>query len=223
MKTHPHLAYAFSKRLLDLAVASGMLIALSPVIAVTAILVRIYMGSPVIFRHPRPGLRETIFVCLKFRTMTGKKDESGALLPDAQRLTGFGRFLRSTSLDELPQLWSVLKGDMSLVGPRPLEIRYLPRYTAEQNRRHSVKPGITGWAQVNGRNAIDWDRRLSLDIWYVDHRSLTVDLKILALTLSKVLTRAGVARPGQVSCDEFWGTETQANHAELTAPIKQYQ
>lgn len=216
----PSRTYVVAKRALDIAVAGFLLIVLSPVIAVTAVLVRIYMGSPVVFRHPRPGLREAVFVCLKFRTMTTQKDAMGELLPDAQRLTAFGRFLRSTSLDELPQLWSVLKGSMSLVGPRPLEIRYLPRYTAEQNRRHSVKPGITGWAQVNGRNAIDWDYRLSLDVWYVDHQSLMLDFKILVLTFSKVLLRSDVARPGQVSCDEFWGTEGKLQDAKLSLPLK---
>jgi sugar transferase EpsL len=198
--------YRIAKRALDVAVAALMLALFAPVMAMTAILVRIFMGSPVIFRHPRPGLHEEVFDCLKLRTMTTERDESGELLPDLDRLTSFGRFLRRTSLDELPQLWTVLTGEMSLVGPRPLEIRYVPRYTAEQNRRHLVKPGITGWAQVNGRNSIDWDRRLALDVWYVDHCSFSLDLKILALTFWKVITAAGVARPGQVSCDEFWGT-----------------
>ena len=181
---------------------------------VTALLVRRVLGRPVIFRHPRPGQGERVFCCLKFRTMTDCRDAAGELLPDSKRLTPFGRFLRSTSLDELPQLWSVLKGEMSLVGPRPLEVRYLPRYTDQQNRRHLVKPGITGWAQVNGRNAIDWDRRLALDIWYVDHCGLALDLKILLLTVGKVLSASGVARPGQVSCDEFMGTAAPVSVSE---------
>ena len=153
-----------------------------------------------------------MFECLKFRTMTDARGVDGALLSERLRLTTFGKFLRSTSLDELPQLLTVLSGEMSLVGPRPLEVRYVPRYTTEQSRRHSVKPGITGWAQVNGRNAIDWDRGLALDIWYVENCSFSLDLKILALTLWKVITAAGVATPGQVSCEEFMGT------AASTAP-----
>ncbi len=198
--------YSVSKRLLDLVVAGVALLVFAPLIALTALLVRIYMGSPVIFRHPRPGLNEVVFTCLKFRTMTNKRDANGELLPDLQRLTAFGRFLRRTSLDELPQLWSVLKGEMSLVGPRPLEVRYLDRYTPEQRRRQLAKPGITGWAQVNGRNALDWDERLALDVWYVDHCHLALDIKILFMTVGKVLSGSDVARPGQASCDEFWGT-----------------
>lgn len=209
-KSHDRVIYRSTKRFLDLAIAGVMLVVLAPVMVVTAILVRCFMGRPVIFRHPRPGLDENIFDCLKFRTMTNACDAGGALLPDMHRLTAFGKFLRSTSLDEVPQLITVMSGEMSLVGPRPLEVRYLPRYTGEQNRRHSVKPGITGWAQVNGRNAIDWERRLALDVWYVEHCSLALDLKILALTVWKVVTAAGVARAGQVSCDEFFGTASAA-------------
>jgi lipopolysaccharide/colanic/teichoic acid biosynthesis glycosyltransferase len=210
MPHEPSQLYLFAKRVLDISVAAIMLIVFAPIIAATALLVRVFMGSPIVFPHPRPGLRGKVFTCLKFRTMTGERDRQGELLPDAERLKPFGRFLRSTSLDELPQLWNVLTGEMSLVGPRPLEVRYVPRYTARQNRRHEAKPGITGWAQVNGRNAIDWDRRLELDVWYVDHRRLSLDLKILLLTFWKVVTAAGVARPGQVSCDEFWGTAGSA-------------
>ncbi len=198
--------YRIAKRSLDVSVAAGMLLVLAPVIAVTAILVRVFMGRPVVFRHPRPGLNDKVFECLKFRTMTNARDARGNLLPEKLRLTAFGKFLRSTSLDEIPQLLTVLSGEMSLVGPRPLEVRYLARYTPEENRRHSVKPGITGWAQVNGRNAIDWDRRLAFDVWYVDNCSFSLDLKILALTFWKVVTAAGVAKPGQVSCEEFMGT-----------------
>jgi len=213
MSPQSHTIYRVSKRLLDVAIAGSMLIVFSPVMLLTALLVKIFLGSPVIFRHPRPGLNERVFECLKFRTMTNGKGPDGELLPDMQRLTPFGKFLRRTSLDELPQLLTVLTGEMSLVGPRPLEIRYVPRYTAVQNRRHEVKPGITGWAQVNGRNAIDWDRRLALDVWYVDHCSLGLDLKILGLTFWKVLAGSDVARPGQVSCDEFWGTSQPISHA----------
>ena len=202
--------YALAKRCLDLAVAGTALVVLSPVMAVVAVAVRRQMGSPVIFRHPRPGLNEKTFPCLKFRTMTNETDAHGKLLPDMQRLTNFGRFLRQTSLDELPQLWSVVAGDMSLVGPRPLEIRYLARYSPEQRRRQTAMPGITGWSQVNGRNAIDWDRKLALDIWYVDNRGLWLDLKILLLTVSKVLSGSGVARAGQVSMDEFFGAAAPA-------------
>ncbi|MBY0508259.1 MAG: sugar transferase [Bryobacteraceae bacterium] len=201
-----------AKRALDIVVSASMLVVFAPVMLVTAVCVRVFLGSPVLFRHPRPGLHEAVFCCLKFRTMTDGRDSQGELLPDMERLTSFGRFLRATSLDELPQLWTVLMGDMSLVGPRPLEVRYLPRYTAEQNRRHLVRPGITGWAQVNGRNALDWDQRFLLDVWYVDHCSFALDLKILWLTVGRVLSASGVARPGQVSCDEFWGT-AQSNQS----------
>lgn len=202
--------YRFLKRTLDVAVAGSMLLIVSPVMAVVAILVLIKLGSPVIFRHPRPGLHEVTFYCLKFRTMTNERDSNDCLLSDAERLTPFGKFLRRFSLDELPQLWSVLVGDMSLVGPRPLQIVYLPRYSAEQRRRHSVPPGITGLAQVNGRNDIEWDRRLALDVWYVEHCSLPLDLKILLLTFWKVVTAAGVAKPGHVSTEEFMGTTQPA-------------
>jgi sugar transferase EpsL len=198
--------YLVIKRAIDAVLAGVALIVLTPLIALVAVSVRVFLGSPVVFRQPRPGLREEIFECLKFRTMTDARDEKGDLLPDAQRLPAFGVFLRRTSLDELPQLWSVLKGDMSLVGPRPLMVRYLPRYSAEQARRHLVRPGITGWAQVNGRNAIDWDRKLALDTWYVDNYSPSLDLKILVMTVRIVITAAGVSRSGQVSMEEFLGS-----------------
>ena len=224
MRSEMSSTYRIAKRFLDVSIAAGMLLVLAPVIALTAILVRVFMGRPVVFRHPRPGLNEKVFECLKFRTMTNARDALGSLLSENLRLTAFGRFVRSTSLDELPQLLSVLSGEMSLVGPRPLEVRYLARYTAEQNRRHSVKPGITGWAQVNGRNAIAWDRRLALDVWYVDNCSFGLDLKILALTFWKVVTAAGVAKPGQVSCEEFMGSAARSTStgigtgaSELTA------
>ena len=219
MRKEMPISYRVAKRSLDLSVAAGMLLVLAPVIAFTAMLVRVFMGRPVVFRHARPGRGEKVFECLKFRTMTNARDAQGSLLPDRLRLTAFGKFLRSTSLDELPQLLTVLSGEMSLVGPRPLEVRYLPRYTPYQNRRHSVKPGITGWAQVNGRNSIDWDQRLALDVWYVENCSVSLDLKILALTCWRVATAAGVAKPGQVSCEEFMGTaaSTASNHVAAAA------
>jgi sugar transferase EpsL len=170
-----------------------------------ALLVRLVRGSPVLFRQARPGYLGRPFEILKFRTMTGVRDASGALLPDAERLTWLGRFLRSTSLDELPALINVLRGDMSLVGPRPLLMQYLERYTPEQMRRHEVKPGITGWAQVNGRNAITWDQKFSLDVWYVDNQSFWLDLKIIGLTIWKILTREGISQPGQATAQEFMG------------------
>lgn len=201
----PALLYPMAKRAMDVSVALVALILLAPLIALVALLVRLALGSPVVFRQPRPGLNARIFDCLKFRTMTDKRDGAGELLPDAERIGAFGRALRRTSLDELPQLWNILTGDMSLVGPRPLMVRYLPRYSPEQRRRHLVRPGITGWAQVNGRNTIDWDRKLALDIWYVENRSLMLDLKILAMTFWIVVTAVGVSRPGQVSMEEFLG------------------
>ena len=198
--------YSFTKRALDILISASALLVLAPVMAIVAILVRWKLGSPVIFRHPRPGYQEKTFDCIKFRSMTNQRNAQGQLLKEELRLTTFGKMLRGASLDELPQLWSVLKGDMSLVGPRPLEIRYLPRYSAEQRRRHSVPPGITGWAQVNGRNEISWARKLSLDVWYVDHRSLSLDLKILVLTFWTVVTAAGIAKEGHASMEEFFGT-----------------
>ena len=211
--------YSFTKRALDILISASALLVLAPVMAIVAILVRWKLGSPVIFRHPRPGYQEKTFDCIKFRSMTNQRNAQGQLLKEELRLTTFGKMLRGASLDELPQLWSVLKGDMSLVGPRPLEIRYLPRYSAEQRRRHSVPPGITGWAQVNGRNEISWARKLSLDVWYVDHRSLSLDLKILVLTFWTVVTAAGIAKEGHASMEEFFGTP--ADHGLPTRkPIK---
>lgn len=164
------------------------------------------MGTPVLFRQKRPGLGGRVFTVRKFRTMREAMGADGKPLPDSERLTSLGRFLRASSLDELPQLWSVVTGEMSLVGPRPLLVQYLDRYTPEQARRHEVKPGITGWAQVNGRNAVDWDRRLEMDVWYVDHWSLLLDLKILWMTVRKVLTRDGVTAPGEATVSEFQGS-----------------
>jgi len=194
------------KRLFDLALTVPALVLLSPVLVVLSLLVRLKLGSPVLFRQIRPGLNEKPFNMLKFRTMTNARDKDGNLLPDEQRLTRFGRFLRSTSLDELPKVLNVLKGDMSLVGPRPLLTQYLDRYTPEQARRHEVKPGITGWAQVNGRNAITWEEKFKLDVWYVDNWSLWLDIKIIAMTIWKILKREGISQPGQATMEEFKGS-----------------
>ncbi|RKH27572.1 sugar transferase [Corallococcus praedator] len=194
------------KRLIDLMVAGGGLVCLSPVLAATALFVRATMGGPVFFRQQRPGLGGRLFTVLKFRSMLEATDADGNELPDEQRLTWAGRLLRSTSLDELPQLWNVLKGDMSLVGPRPLLVEYLPRYSAEQARRHDVLPGVTGWAQINGRNALGWNERFQLDVWYVDHWSLALDLKVLALTLLRVVQRQGISFVSEATMNKFTGT-----------------
>jgi sugar transferase EpsL len=196
----------FGKRLLDLALTAAALILLSPVIAAVALLVRLKLGSPVLFRQQRPGLGGTPFMMLKFRTMTGVRDTDGKLLPDEQRITTFGKMLRRTSLDELPELINVLKGDMSLVGPRPLLVDYLDRYTPEQMRRHDALPGITGLAQVKGRNNLTWEEKFGYDIWYVDHRSLLLDLKILAMTVGTVFSAKGISAPSYVSAPEFRGS-----------------
>ena len=202
----------FGKRLLDLCITVPSLIVFAPVLGVLALLVRVKLGSPILFRQIRPGLHAQPFTMIKFRTMIDKRDTHGRLLPDKDRLTPFGQFLRTTSLDELPELWLVLKGDMSLVGPRPLLPQYLDRYTPEQMRRHAVKPGITGWAQVNGRNAISWEDKFAMDVWYVDHCSLGLDLKIMVLTVWKILKREGISQPGHVTSTEFMGTK-QTTHA----------
>ncbi|PWH12191.1 MAG: sugar transferase [Anaerolineae bacterium] len=194
------------KRLFDLFLATLGLVLLSPVLLLIALLVRLYHGSPVLFRQRRPGLKGKPFYIYKFRTMTDARDENGNLLPDSQRLTRLGRFLRASSLDELPELLNVLRGEMSIVGPRPLLMQYLDRYTPEQARRHDVLPGITGWAQVNGRNAISWEEKFRLDVWYVDHWSLWLDLKIILLTLWKVLKREGISQPGHATAEEFLGS-----------------
>jgi lipopolysaccharide/colanic/teichoic acid biosynthesis glycosyltransferase len=191
------------KRAFDVVASLAALIVISPVLLVVAVFVRARLGSPVLFAQRRPGLGGRIFTLWKFRTMTDARDAAGNLLPDAERLTKFGRLLRSTSLDELPELWNVLRGDMSFVGPRPLLVSYLPRYSPEQARRHEVRPGITGWAQVNGRNATTWDERLRLDTWYVDHRTMGLDLNILLRTVTIVLRREGVSAPDSVTMREF--------------------
>ena len=195
------------KRVFDLLASAVGLLILAVPLAVLAWQVRRKLGSPVLFTQVRPGLHGKPFRMVKFRTMTDERDASGALLPDAQRLTPFGRFLRSSSLDELPELWNVLKGEMSLVGPRPLLMEYLPLYTPEQARRHEVRPGITGWAQVNGRNAISWADKFALDVWYVDHRSLWLDVRILWMTVRKVLVRDGISASGEVTASKFTGAE----------------
>jgi sugar transferase EpsL len=194
------------KRSFDLAVALPGLILLSPVLVAVACAVRVKLGWPIFFRQIRPGLLGAPFTLLKFRTMTDARGISGKMLPDVVRLTRLGRFLRGTSLDELPELINVLKGDMSLVGPRPLLVQYLDRYTPEQARRHEVRPGITGWAQVNGRNTITWEEKFKLDVWYVDNQSLWLDLKILAMTAWKILKREGISQAGEATMNEFRGS-----------------
>lgn len=193
------------KRLFDLIASAFGLLILAVPLAVLAWLVRRKLGSPVFFSQVRPGLHGKPFRMVKFRTMTDARDTSGSLLPDAQRLTSFGRFLRASSLDELPELWNVLRGEMSLVGPRPLLMEYLPLYSPEQARRHEVRPGITGWAQVNGRNAISWEDKFKLDVWYVDNSSLLLDIKILWLTVKKVLVRDGISAAGEATMPKFQG------------------
>ena len=195
------------KRLLDFIAALLGLIALALPLLLLMALIRRRLGSPVFFRQTRPGLHGQPFEMVKFRTMTDACGPDGALLPDAERLTPFGRVLRSTSLDELPELWNVLKGDMSLVGPRPLLMEYLPLYSPEQARRHAVRPGVTGWAQVNGRNAISWEEKFALDTWYVDHQSLLLDMKILWLTVKKVLVREGISAAGEATMGKFTGSK----------------
>jgi sugar transferase EpsL len=197
-----------SKRIFDFIAAFILLIVLSPILIVVSLIVLITMGSPVLFKQHRPGLYGKQFVMYKFRTMTDKRDKNGNPLPDEERLTRFGRFLRSTSLDELPELINVFKGDMSFVGPRPLLMEYLPLYTPEQARRHEVKPGITGWALVNGRNAISWEEKFKLDIWYVDNQSFWLDLKILWMTIIIVFKRKGISQEGQATMEKFKGVES---------------
>lgn len=197
------------KRAFDILLSALGLLALVPPLLILVWLVRRKLGSPVFFRQVRPGMHGKPFEMVKFRTMTSELGSDGQLLPDAARLTPFGRFLRATSLDELPELWNVLKGDMSLVGPRPLLMEYLSLYTPEQSRRHELRPGITGWAQVNGRNAISWEDKFQLDVWYVDHRSLWLDIKILWLTVKKVLLRDGISAASEATMPRFAGSKSQ--------------
>jgi lipopolysaccharide/colanic/teichoic acid biosynthesis glycosyltransferase len=196
-----------SKRFFDIVASVAGLILLSPVIAIVAYVIRKRLGSPILFRQVRPGLGGKPFEMVKFRTMRDAFDASGNPLPDSERMTDFGRFLRSSSLDELPELWNVIKGDMSLVGPRPLLMEYLPLYDEVQFRRHDVRPGVTGWAQINGRNALSWEEKFKLDVWYVDNQSLWLDLKIIFLTIKKVLIRDGISAEGEVTMTRFTGSK----------------
>ena len=195
------------KRIFDIVSAATVLLIFGGPLLILSWQVRRKLGSPVFFRQARPGLHGRSFQMIKFRTMTDARGPDGVLLPDAVRLTSFGRFLRSTSLDELPELWNVLRGDMSLVGPRPLLMEYLPLYSSEQSRRHEVRPGITGWAQVNGRNELSWDEKFKLDVWYVENRSLWLDIKILWLTIRKVLLREGISAAGEATMTKFTGSK----------------
>jgi lipopolysaccharide/colanic/teichoic acid biosynthesis glycosyltransferase len=196
------------KRAFDIVAAGCALLVLAPVIVFVAWQISRKMGSPVLFRQVRPGLNGKPFEMIKFRTMKDAIDASGNPLPDSERLTPFGQFLRSSSLDELPELWNVLKGDMSLVGPRPLLMEYLPLYSPEQARRHEVRPGVTGWAQVNGRNTLSWEDKFKLDVWYVDNRSLWLDIKVLFLTVKKVLVRDGISAEGEATMSKFTGSDS---------------
>lgn len=194
------------KRCLDFLAAAGLLLMLAPLLLVLAALVRARLGSPVLFRQPRPGLGGRVFTLVKFRTMTDRRDAGGNPLPDEERLPPFGLWLRRTSLDELPELWNILRGDMSFVGPRPLLVEYLPLYSARQRRRHEVRPGLTGWAQVNGRNALNWEERFELDVWYVEHQSASLDARILARTALQVLRPRGVSAEGHATMPRFTGS-----------------
>lgn len=198
---------AYIKRALDILLSGIALLVLWPVLLIVAVLVRCKLGSPVLFCQERPGKHEKIFKLYKFRTMTDQRDAEGNLLPDSVRLTKFGKFLRSTSLDELPELWNILKGDMSIVGPRPLLVKYLPLYNETQKHRHDVRPGLTGWAQVNGRNALSWEDKFRLDVWYVEHIGFLVDVKTILLTVKNVLRREGISGGGEVTMSEFTGSE----------------
>lgn len=199
------------KRLIDIAAAASLLLILSPLIVAVAVALLLDVGSPVLFRQVRPGLHGEPFTLVKFRTMHGARSGEPAATTDEQRLTRLGRWLRASSLDELPELWNVLRGEMSLVGPRPLLMRYLPLYSAEQMRRHDVKPGLTGWAQINGRNALSWDEKFALDLWYVDHQSVALDLKILLRTAGLVLNRHGISHADSATMPEFRGASGDPN------------
>ena len=195
------------KRAFDIAASTSALVVLSPVLAITAYKVKKELGSPVLFRQTRPGLHGKPFEMIKFRTMKDVTDEEGNALPDSERLTDFGKKLRASSLDELPELWNVLKGDMSLVGPRPLLMEYLPLYNAEQAKRHNVRPGVTGYAQVNGRNSLSWEDKFKLDTWYVEHQSFLLDMKILLKTVKKVLIKDGINEAGEATMSKFMGAQ----------------
>lgn len=201
----------YIKRLLDIVLSGCALIVLSPLLLVTAILVRVKLGNPVIFCQERPGKDEKIFKLHKFRSMSDARDETGALLPDKERLTGFGKKLRSLSIDELPELWDIFRGKMSIVGPRPLLVRYLPLYNAEQHRRHDVRPGLTGWAQVHGRNLASWEEKFAYDVDYVDNVSFALDVKIIFMTVRCVLAHEGISAEGSATMEAFTGTEASAH------------
>lgn len=198
--------YRITKRLFDIVVAGASLIVLAPILLLVALLIRTKLGKPIFYRQTRPGLHGKPFEILKFRSMLEAYDENGDPLPNAQRMTSFGQFLRSASLDELPELWNILKGDMSIVGPRPLLIEYIPLYSERQRRRHDVPPGLTGWSQVNGRNAISWEEKFELDVWYVQNASFLLDLKIIVMTVIKVLRRDGISHAGDVAMPRFRGS-----------------
>ena len=202
----------YIKRILDILLSGCALVVLSPVLLIVAVLVRTKLGSPVIFSQERPGKNEKIFKMYKFRSMTDARDENGELLPDEVRLTHFGKVLRSTSLDELPELWNIFKGDMSIVGPRPLLVRYLPRYNEEQHHRHDVRPGLTGWAQVNGRNALSWEDKFRLDVWYCEHVSFSLDVKVIFLTVKCVLHHEGISGADSATMEEFRGVMEETLH-----------
>lgn len=197
------------KRGFDLILTTLLIILLLPLLVLIGLLIKVRLGSPILFRQVRPGVSAKPFEMIKFRTMLDSRGADGALKPDSERLTKFGQFLRSTSLDELPEFWCVLKGEMSLVGPRPLLMEYIPLYSKEQARRHEVKPGVTGWAQVNGRNAISWDEKFKLDVWYVDNHTLWLDVKIMLLTIKKVFSRSGVTAQGEATMPKFSGNKKQ--------------
>ena len=200
----------FVKRAFDITISGLALIVLSPLLALVALLVRIKHGSPVLFSQERPGLNERIFRMYKFRSMTNERDENGELLPDEKRLTGFGKFLRATSLDELPELWNIFRGDLSLIGPRPLLVRYLPLYSERQHLRHSVRPGMTGWAQVHGRNTVSWQDKFEYDVWYAEHISFGLDVRIFFMTIIKVLKREGINSDTAATMEEFKGNGGEA-------------
>lgn len=213
------------KRLIDILVAAAGLLTLAPLMLSLIILVHIKLGSPVFFRQKRPGLGGRPFLMIKFRTMTDARDPDGKLRPDAERLTPFGRFLRSSSLDELPELWNVLKGEMSIVGPRPLLMEYLPLYNPQQMRRHEARPGITGWAQINGRNAISWEEKFDFDVWYVDNQSFGVDVRIFFTTFAKIIRRHDISQPGEATMSAFCGSppKDSAAIADVTAALGKHR
>lgn len=207
--------YRYIKRFFDIFSSLIAIIILSPVLIVTAILVRTKLGSPVLFKQERPGKDEKIFTLMKFRTMTDERDENGEFLPDEVRLTKFGKFLRSTSIDELPELFNILKGDMSVIGPRPLLVRYLPRYNEHQHRRHEVRPGLSGWAQVNGRNTVSWEDKFNMDVEYVENYSMLMDIKILFMTVVNVLRHDGISSETSATMEEFMGLEAEKQEVNV--------